>query len=51
MTGAEYVLPAPGAAGSSVCVVTGAVWSLFGAAIVNVTDLAASTLPAASVER
>src|SRR3954447_11235380 len=51
VTGPVYVLLAPGAAGSRVCVVTGARWSLFCARIVNVTVLAVSTLPSASVER
>src|SRR5262245_64800879 len=51
VTGPEYVLPAPGAAGSSVDVVTGARVSLLCERIVNVTVLAVSTLPAASVER
>src|SRR3954469_8866881 len=49
VTGPVYVLPGPGAAGFSVEVVTGARWSLFCARIVNVTVLAVSTLPAASV--
>jgi hypothetical protein len=45
-------LPAPGCAGSSVAVVTGAsVSSPDGGAIVNVTDFGASMLPAASDER
>ena len=43
--------PGPGCAGSSVPVVTGAVASPVGAPIVNVTVLAASTLPATSVDR
>ena len=51
VTGTAYVRPAPGLAGSSVPVVTGARWSLFGAVIVNATVLMASTLPALSIER
>ena len=50
VTAPRYVPPAPGVAGSSVAVVTGARSSL-SVTIVNVTVLAVSTLPAASVER
>src|ERR1700742_3464755 len=49
-TGPLYVPPSPGSAGSSSCVVTGSVVSS-PPAIENETVLAASRLPATSVER